>query len=349
MVNAANRSFVKAFGAISTGAATFAHPLGAAMKLADTLRIGDKRRKYRATRFLMGTKVTIVALHSSRDAADTAMSLAFEEVERLAAIFDRRNPGTQVSKLNETGKLSDVPPELHEVMEKALSFYYRSNGTFDATVLPVLDMLKSNMDSKGQLMLSLSDLDDARALVGSEFVKVSSSEISFGKRSMSVTLDGIGRGFIVDRASDIMAANGVENHLISAGGDIRARGECAPGQPWVVAIKSPSGKGVYPAVIQLKDSAVATSGNVEFYFDAERSYYQIPNPVNTPGPILGVCVSVVAPTVLEADALSTSAFVMDAQDALRFINKQKDSECLISSSSGVKMDSQNWLAMVGSK
>lgn len=349
MANADNRSFAKAFGAISIGAATLAHPLGAAMKLADTLRIGDRRRKFRVTRFLMGTKITIVALHISRDAAETATALAFAEIERLAAIFDRHNPGTQVSALNETGKLTDVPPELHEVMEKALSFYRRSNGTFDATVLPVLEMLESNTDSKGQLMLSLSDLDDARALVGSEFVKVSSSEISFGKRSMSVTLDGIGRGFIVDRASDILAASGVENHLISAGGDIRARGECAPGQPWVVAIKNPCCNGVYPAVIQLKDSAVATSGNVEFYFDAERSYYQIPAPVTTPVTYPGVSVSVVAPTVLEADALSTSAFAMDAQDALRFINKQKDGECLISSSSGVKMGSNNWEIMAGSQ
>ena len=347
MNNAVNRSFTRALDAIGSGAATFVHPLGAAMKLADTLRIGDRRRKYRATRFLMGTKVTIVALHSSRDAADAAISLAFDEIERLAAIFDRHNPGTPVFHLNETGKLTDVPAELFEVMEKAQGFYYRSNGTFDATVLPVLEMLRNNTDSNGFLMLSNSDLDDARALVGSEFVEVTSSKISFKKRSMAVTLDGIGKGFIVDCASDIMAAHGVENHLISAGGDIRARGECAPGQPWVVAIKSSSGKGVFPAVIQLKDSAVATSGDMEFYFDAERSHYQIPYSVITPVPHSETSVSVVASTVMEADALSTSAFAMDEHDALRFINTQKNSECLICSSSGVKVGSHNWESMIG--
>ncbi|WP_320009340.1 FAD:protein FMN transferase [Maridesulfovibrio sp.] len=347
MDNAVNRSFAKTLGAIGFGAATLAHPLGAAMLLADTLRIGDRKRKYRANRFIMGTKVTIVALHSSRDAADAAIALAFNEIERLAAIFDRHNSDTPISHLNETGKLTDVPPELFEVMEKAQSFYHRSNGTFDATVLPVLDMLKSNTDSKGSLMLSHSDLDDALALVGSELVEVSASKISFGKSSMSVTLDGIGRGFIVDRASDILAAQGVENHLISAGGDIRARGESAPGQPWVVVIKTHSGKGAYPAVIQLKDSAVSTSGKMEFYFDVERSHYHVPIPSTSAAPYQESSVSVVASTVMEADALSTAAFAMDAKDALQFINLQKNSGCLISSPSGLNVCSHDWEYMIG--
>ncbi|TIH19211.1 FAD:protein FMN transferase [Marinifilum sp. JC120] len=335
MENAVSRSFVKSFG---SKAASLAHPLGAAMKLADTLRIGDRRRKFSATRFLMGTQVTVVALHLSKDAAQCAVALAFNEIERLSAIFDRHQSGTPVSHLNETGKLSDVAPELREVMEKAQGFYRCSSGAFDATVLPVLEMLRDNRDSKGRLLLSQSDLDDAMALVGSDCLKVSETEISFSKSSMAVTLDGIGRGYIVDRASDILAANGVENNLIIAGGDIRARGERSPGQPWIVAIEDPSGRGSYPAVIKLRDSAVATSGGCKGYFDAALSSPRHGHQ--------GASLSVVASTVMEADALSTSAFVMNPKDALSFINAQKKSECLISGSPGVKMSSSNWDALV---
>ncbi|NDV25235.1 FAD:protein FMN transferase [Desulfovibrio sp. JC010] len=348
MENAVRRSFVQSLGA---KAASIAHPLGAALKLADTLRIGDRRHKISASRFLMGTQVTVVALHLSKDAAETAVASAFSEMERLTAIFDRHRPGTPVSELNETGKLSDVAPELLEVMGKAQAYYHHSNGTFDATVLPVLEMLQKNRAPKGRLMLSQSDLDDALALVGSGFVHVSKSGISFERSSMSVTLDGIGRGYIVDRASDLMAEFGVENHLITAGGDIRARGERAPGQPWIVAIESLSGKGGFPAVIRLKDSAVATSGGSEFYFDAERTRFHVPNPENAHfAPSHHGCqlsLSVVAPSVMEADALSTSAFAMNPKEALRFINGQKESECLIASASGVKLDSRNWEAQVG--
>ncbi|NDV21366.1 FAD:protein FMN transferase [Desulfovibrio sp. JC022] len=344
MENAVNRSFAKSFG---SKAASIAHPLAAAMKLADTLRIGDRRHKQSETRFLMGTQVTLVALHLSKDAAQQAVSLAFSEIERLSAIFDRHHSGTPVFQLNKTGKLCDVPPELREVMEKAQEFYHRSNGTFDSTVLPVLEMLRDNSDSEGRLLLSQSDLDDAMALVGSGSVNVSDNGISFSKNSMAVTLDGIGRGYIVDRASDILAANGVDNHMIIAGGDIRARGERAMGQPWIVAIEKPSGKGGYSAVIQLRDSAVATSGGCEFYFDADHSHDHVLKLETAVSSRQGTSLSVVAPTVMEADALSTSAFAMNQKGALRFINAQNKSECLISGSSGAKIGSRNWGTLVG--
>lgn len=344
MENAVRRSFAKSFG---SKAAFIAHPLGAAMKLADSLRIGDRRHKISAKRFLLGAEITIVALHQSKDAAEQAVASAFGEIERLSAIFDRHRTGTQVSQLNETGKLSDVAPELFEVLGKAQAYWHRSKGRFDVTVLPVLEMLQKNRDSKGGVFLSQSDFDDAQALVGSNFVNVSKHGISFERSSMGVTLDGLGRGYIVDRASDIMAESGVDNHLIIAGGDIRARGERTPGQPWIVAVEDPSGKEGYPAVIRLKDAAVATSGGFECYFDAESSNYRVPSPQNIRPSRRSFSLSVMAPTVMEADALSTAAFVMNPKDALQFINAQKESECLIAGSSGSKMFSGNWENLVG--
>lgn len=343
MENAVSRSFIKSLGST---AALLAYPLGAAIKLADTMRIGDRRYKHTETRTLMGTQVSIVTLHLSKDAARHAAELGFLEIERLSAIFDRRQSATPVSYLNETGRLSDVAPELLEVMEKAGSFYRRSKGAFDPSVLPILDVLKSGRDAQGRLRVSQRELDNAMALVGFDSVEVADSGISFNKSSMSITLDGIGRGYIVDRASDILAANGVENHLIIAGGDIRACGERSPGQPWIVAINAPSGKRTFPAVIRLKDIAVATSGGAEFYFDAEESRYHIPNSddvlSSSKRGVHGHNVSVVAPTVMEADALSTSGFVMSPVEALSFINAQEESECLIFSSAELRMFSRNW-------
>ena len=340
MENAVRRSFAKSFG---SKAALIAHPLGAAMKVADTLRIGDRRHKHTANRSLMGTQVSIVALHHSKDAAQSAVAAAFSEMERLSAIFDRHQPSSPVSQLNETGKLGDVPPELFELLGKAQAYYHRSNGTFDVTVQSVLEMLQKNRDSKGRLMLSQSDLDDALALVGSDFVDVSKNGIRFSKSSMAVTLDGIGRGYIVDRASEIMVEKGVENHLIIAGGDIRARGERAPDQPWIVTIENPYGSKGCLGVIQLTDFAVSTSGGCEFYFDAERACYHVPAIAAR----MGLSISVTAPSLLEADALSTSAFAMKPQDALRFINAQQENECLISAACAAKVFSRNWKLQVG--
>lgn len=336
------RSFVKAASAAGLGVAFVSTPVAAAMRIADAMRIGDRRYKYSETRFLMGTYVAITVLHESKDAAEQGASEAFEEIARLASILDRHRAGTPVSHLNETGLLTDLNPELREVLEMSQTFYRRSNGAFDSTVLPVVDMLRANSDPKRKLSLNRSDLDDALALVGSEAMKVSEREVRFDKSGMGITLDGIGKGYIVDCASDLLAEKGFPDHLINAGGDIRARGERTKGQPWIVAIEDPAKKGNYPAVIRLKDAAVATSGGYEVYFDAEHTYHHVVNPRTALSPRQSVSVSVTAPTVMEADALSTSAFVMPVKNGILFVNGQKNNECLIVDKSGAKFSSLNW-------
>lgn len=323
-----------------------ATPASVAMSIADALRLGDRRYKVSETRFLMGTYVAITAVHESKSGAEQGIAMAFTEIERLAALFDRHQANTPVSVLNETGRLTDVAPELREVMEKAQSFYQSSNGAFDSTVLPVVEMIMRNANPAGRINLTKSDLDDALALVDSEALHISEREISFSKQGMEVTLDGIGKGFIVDRASDLLAAHGIVNHLINAGGDIRARGERSEGQPWIVAIEDPAKKGNYPAIIQLKDAAVATSGGYEVYFDADQSVHHVVNPQTAVSPAQSVSVSVTAPTVMEADALSTSAFVMDHKNAVSFVDKHRGCGCLMIAQGGDKIISSNWAQMV---
>jgi len=340
------RSFVKAFSAMGVGAALAATPVSAAMRVADALRLGDRRYKVSEVRTLMGTSVVITAIHESKAAAESGIAKAFVEIERLAALFDRHQPDTPVSLLNKTGRLTDIAPELYEVMDKAQIFYRRSSGAFDSTVLPLVEMIKRNAPSGGRVTLTKSDLDDALALVDSDALKISKNEICFSKKGMSVTLDGIGKGYIVDRASNLLSACGIDNHLINAGGDIRACGECSAGQPWIVAIEDPGRKGHYPAIIQLKDAAVATSGGYEVYFDADHVHHQTITPQGAVASGSCMSLSVTAPTVMEADALSTSAFVMDSKNAVSFVNSQNQCECLMVGINGDKHISRNWEQMV---
>ena len=345
MTSFTRRSFVKAISALEIGVAHAVTPVSAAMHVADILRLGDRRFKVCETRPLMGSGVTITAVHESKDAAVQGIEEAFSEMERLVQIFNRHQPDTPVSFLNETGRLKDAVPELRDLLGKAMSFYHRSGGVFDPTVLPVIEMIKSNAEDRDAVSLTNSDLHDALALVGAKSLEINDCGIYFSRSGMAVTLDGIGKGYIVDCASDVLSACGISNHLIDAGGDIRARGERAPGQPWIVVIKDPEDIGAYSAVIQLKDAAVATSGSYEIYFDAEHRRQSV-NPQTSAAPRTGVSVSVTAPTVMEADALSTSAFVINADSAVRFINGQEKCECMMVLSGGAKLLSGCWDEMV---
>lgn len=341
MTSFTRRSFVKAISALEIGVAHAVTPVSAAMRIADILRLGDRRFKACETRSFMGGSVSITVVHESKDAAVQGIEAAFAEIERLVCIFDRHQPDTPVSILNETGRLGDVPPEFYELMVKARSFHRSSEGAFDPSILPVIEMLENNVDSRGMSSLTKSDLHDVLALAGFESLVINQHEVSFDRSGMAVTLDGIAKGFIIDHASDVLAANGIANHLIDAGGDIRAKGESAAGQPWIVIIEEPGKSRSCSAVIQLKDAAVATSGFHGVYYDSEILHRFCSAETETE-PDGCISLSVTAPTAIEADALSTSTFAKPAESAVRFINGQQNIDCMTVSSAGDRMVSRDW-------
>ena len=159
---------------------------------------------------------------------------------------------------------------------------------------------------------------------------------------MGVTLDGIAKGFIVDRVAESLGGQGLENYLINAGGDIRAAGTKEEKQPWTVAVQDPAKNGEFPDVIHLSDGAVATSGSYEVYFDRERTFHHIVNSRTGRSPNLNASVSVVAPSSMAADALATTAFVMEPDDGLAFIDALRGCECLIIDKDGRELKSKRW-------
>ena len=162
------------------------------------------------------------------------------------------------------------------------------------------------------------------------------------KEGMGITLDGIAKGYIVDRAGEVLAAKGIVNHLINAGGDILTNGVAAKGKPWTVAIQDPAKHKQYPDVIQLASGAIATSGNYEVFYDKEKVFHHIVDGRSGISPEISASVTVKADTVMDADALATSVFVMQPTLGINFINSQPDCECLVVGNNGLVAKSKGW-------
>lgn len=336
------RDFVRALGLLGLGAACAPAPALAAVGLTETRRLPGNRYKVSESRFLMGTFVAIAAVGPSRTMAEHAIGLAYEEIERLSAVLDRHRDDTPVSRLNAEGVLRDAPADLRRVVAGAQQYARLTNGAYDATVLPVVRLLKERANPAGRMDVDRAELRAALALVDSDAVRLSGRDIRLDRQGMGLTLDGMGKGYIVDRASEILSANGAPDHLINAGGDMRARGERAPGRPWTVAVEDPRGRGDYPAVVHLRDAAIATSGGYEARFDASGSHHHVIDPQTALSPTRSLGVSVVAPTVMQADALSTAVFVLPPAEGVRLVNGLTDTECLILGNTGATARSDNW-------
>lgn len=116
---------------------------------------------------------------------------------------------------------------------------------------------------------------------------------------------GYVKGWAVDEAADLLVAAGARAFAINAGGDVVARGEEAPGEPWRVGIRHPADPAQVAAVLAIRDAAVATSGLYE-----RGPHIRDPRSGATPDAYASI--TVVGPRLGPADAYATTAFALGA-------------------------------------
>jgi thiamine biosynthesis lipoprotein len=331
------RSFLKLAGLLGMGVVSA--PI--APLTTEAVRLNKKMMKVSKTRLAMGTFVSMTLIHPFQDQAEEAMGLAFDEIIRLEGLLSRYDRSTPVFFLNERGALKDAPPEVSEVLGHSIRFNILTAGNFDVTVQPVVDFYKEKAAEKNAVP-SDREIREVLSIIGTEFIDFREKAITFRKSGMGVTFDGIAKGYIVDRAADVLSARGIQNFLINAGGDIRTRGAKEHNQPWVVAVEDPRKRQKYPDIIPMRDGAIATSGNYEVFFDKEKIFHHIINPMTGLCPHWSTSVSVMAKTTMEADALATSVFVMNPQEGTRFIDSLPGCESLLVEKDGALLKSKGW-------
>ena len=330
------RRFLKLSGVLGVGFAT-----GGLLPISESVAFNKKLYKVTKTRPGMGTFVSITLMHPSKTEAEEVIGRAFEEMDRVICLMDRYRPDSAIGVLNKEGDMADLPPDVARVLNRSLYFHKLSNGAFDITVQPLVDLYKRHFEAKG-LPPSERDLDTVLALVDANAVQFDGKSVRFKKEGMGITLDGIAKGYIIDCAADFIKRHGIKHALINAGGDIRVAGGKQNGTPWKVGVQNPDKKGPYLDIVKMNDGAMATSGNYEIYFDEEKLYHHIVNPETGLSPRQNDSVTVMASSVMDADALSTAVFVLEPDAGRRFIEGIPGTACLILGRDKGRIASKGW-------
>ena len=338
------RDFLKISGMFGLGMATF--PIG--IRSAEAVKFDKNLYKVSKSRTGMGTIVSITTFNPSKDHAEESIALAFEEIERLTKIMSRFDSDSPVALLNRDGFCNNVPPELSFVIKKSLQYHQISNGLFDITVKPVLDLLVQSFKDRKMLLQNNENISELLELVNAELISLHGNSMSFKKDGMGITLDGIAKGFIVDKAIEKLMKQGIKHALINAGGDIRTIGDKGNNRPWKIAIEDPLKKKKYPDIVAITNRSIATSGNYEVFFDKEKIFHHIVNPKTGLSPLINASVSVQAPTAIEADALSTTLFTLDPVQGTRLINSIPSCQSLVITKNQKKFKSSSWQGMTAS-
>lgn len=290
----------------------------------------------------MSTRVSVAAIHHSRHLLEDAAGRAFEEMDRLIGLLNRFDSASAVGVLNSEGRLEGPPPELTQLLERSAAVHRASGGTFDVTVQPAVDLLHgSGAVAEGGVPDS-SAWRDALARIGADALRVSPGRISFERDGMGITLDGIAKGYIVDRMATVLEAHGINRFLIDAGGDIRASGLREDGLGWMIAVRDPRHGGVLPAPLRLTGGAVATSGGYEARYDPDGSWHHIVSSRSGCSPTDVLSVTVAGPNVYASDALATATLLMSPREGVRFIDSLPGFECMVIDAGGRSALSAGW-------
>jgi thiamine biosynthesis lipoprotein len=291
-------------------------------------------RRVRATRTQMGMRVTVTVIHPDEDLARSTVDSAFAEIDRLEGIFSRHIPGTPVDQLNRAGVVHSAPDELLTVLTTAHRFSELTGGAFDATVAPVLALYERELEASGGLPAP-ADIDRALALVDYRAVVIRDRTVQLEKPGMALTLDGIAKGFIVDRAAALLLAAGAERVMVEAGGDVASSGKPGDGfDGWQLAVRDPLEANGVLGVLTIDGEGVSTSGDYIHTFSDDREAHHIVDPRTGRSPVVLSSATIIAPTAMEADALSTGVMVLGPTDGVALLDRLDAVEGLIITKEG---------------
>jgi len=329
------RAFIQGLGILSAGWTVqgWTAPLA-------TIPFSSALSQTSETRNLMGTFVTITLLHPSRQQAQAVLGAAFQRLDALIRLFDRHDPASSVSVLNERGFLSGPPPELVKLLDRSRIIHSRTRGLFEITIKPVLDLYES--EKAGGRLPSASSIREALTRVGTSAVEISPQKIAFSREGMGITLDGIAKGTIVDETIAFIRKEGIRHALVDAGGDLRVFGGRGRDCPWRIGVYDPAGETKSQEIILLREGAVATSGNYMVYFDREKVHHHILSPESGTSPPWSTGTTVIAPSAETADALATALMLFSPEEGLSFINRRERLAALVLTREGKKAYSGRW-------
>lgn len=254
----------------------------------------------------LGAAASMTLVGMTDQTAHETFAAVEAEVSRLERTFSLYRPGSAVSRLNETGRLASPPAEMLELLGLSQSLHQATGGAFDPTIQPLWE-LHALSAARGDVP-EAATLAEARSRCGWNKLHYDATEVSFSRKGMALTFNGIAQGFIADRVAALLRRRGLRDLLIDMG-EIAALGRRPDGGCWRAGIATPEGEIVRQ--VQLAERALATSAPLGTLLDPAGRVGHILDPRSGEPGGQWRLVSLAAERAALADGLSTAFCLMD--------------------------------------
>ena len=262
------------------------------------------------------------------EGGESAAKAAKEEILRLESLFSVTDDKSDVSRINcSEGNGAEVSGETAELIRFALEMCENSGGSLDITMYPVV---REWGFTTGEYKIPDNDtLTNLLDKVNYSSVRVDGNTVTVPQDTM-IDLGAAAKGYAGDRAIQILKEKGITSGLVNLGGNVQVLGGKPDGTDWSVGVQNPFGDG-YVCVLNVRDTAVVTSGNYERYFEEDGvRYWHIIDPADGfPADNGIVSATVIGDSGAFCDALSTAIFVMGREKAEKLWSESGEFEMIL--------------------
>jgi FAD:protein FMN transferase len=292
--------------------------------LGATSQNSENQRLVYKKKYVMGTVFEIAAYGESPEKVSSAIDQAFQEIVRMDDLMSNYKPESALSRLNRSAHFhaESVPADLYRVIERGVQLSRLSDGKFDITVAPLVNLWKAAL--AGDSTPSPEQQRQAQACIGYDKIELTPpDQITLQSSCLQLDLGALGKGYAVDRAAEKLHTLGIENAFLNAGGSTIVAIGSPPGQAgWLVRLRDPSHK-IDPYVM-LKNGSVSTSEQTTRSLLGHDSPGHIIDPSSGRPVETQFSVSVIAPTGSMSDGFSTTLLLVGPQQGKALVNRTRD-------------------------
>jgi thiamine biosynthesis lipoprotein ApbE len=315
------------------------------VKFGDKSSTGQKQelKLFKKASLSMGTLFEINAYVSDKYKAEKTFSDVFKELNRLDYLMSNYKNDSELSKINKNAATepADCNKELAYVIEQSLHYSDITDGAFDITIGPLMKKWgffkkQGQIPDKGEIESTLQSVSYKNIIIEETAKKsllkdpITVKTVFFKNAGTEIDLGGIGKGYAVDNAINVLKQNGINSALVNFAGNIYTYGTPPGKNSWVIGLQHPRKSEGLLGTFEIKNKAVSTSGDYEKFFTINgKRYSHIIDP-RTGNPVKGiVSVTIVTDSATRADALSTGVFVLGLEEGMDLIEKLSDVEGII--------------------
>ena len=267
----------------------------------------------------MGTSyhITVIADQLPPDDLEQQIEQLLAKVDNSMSTYKKDSEISQFNRLP-VGQTMAISQEFAEVVKISRQIWQLSNGAFDPTIGPLVDLWGFGPDERHESIPSSKTIELTKTQIGFDSVVLDEYKLSKTK-AVSIDLSAVAKGYAVDRVADLLEMLALPDYLVEIGGEIRVSGFNADGVAWRIAMEQPQLFAEVDRVINITDIAVATSGDYRNYFEKDGVRYS-----HTIDPITGrpivhnlASVTVLTQSCAEADAWATAFSVLGVEQSLK--------------------------------